>query len=988
MKKPFPPIKENGYVMGAILLSALLMIFFALSFIRTVQDALWNNAVRNLIETTEQGANALERALKRDNEILFTLSREIDEFGSDETEAICGKLRRFAPPGLSIQFATEENGGCGIASGDLPKNLVAALNDPAAESGILGPHISPMTGRRVLSAYVAVTLRDGKRGLVLKNTPIEELYSKYSPAFYNNAGFCYTINGSGDIILRSLHPASNKSFVNLYDVFGSQAENDLEGLKHKIGQRKTGAILFRRGHQEEVLCYTPLDFHDWYFVSITPNDVIMQDATAILRKAFMLCGIAIACLLFVVNIYLRTRERYDNEAQYREAIVSNADVAFSFNVTRDGIESILCSNSVLEKVLSGFPSLASASFSDIIRKWADECLVAEDRQSVLEKMDLKWLRELFDAGKREDDLEYRLLSDGEHPIFMKQNILLTRDEKTGDVLGLLLAKDVTKTRLQESLYMQALKDACESANQANKAKSEFLSSMSHDIRTPMNGIVGMTEIAKANVDNAEKVLDCLSKITRSSRLLLDLINEVLDMSRIESGKLSVNESEFNLAELLENMLMSIQPLVKRKGHDLRIRLNSVVHEDVIGDPLRLQQVFLNILSNAIKYTPDGGAIDICITEFQDNAQPYATYQFVFRDNGVGMTPEFLKRLFVPFERADEAREKKISGTGLGMAITRNIVSLLGGEISVVSEPGKGTAFTVLLHLKKQTRREDIVRELQGLPVLIVDDEQVVCESACLMLNSAGVRGEWVSNGEEGIERVKRAREERNEYFAVIIDWKMPGMDGVEVTKRIRSEVGSDVPVIILSGYDWSEIEREARQAGGDAFITKPLFRSRLLYVLEQFVTPQRGGEAAQTDEAPHAEFGGKRILLVEDNELNIEIARELLEMTGAAVEEAHNGELAVEAVRKSPENHYDAVLMDIQMPVMDGYAAARAIRKLPRGDVGSLPIIAMTADAFVEDVQMARNAGMDAHVAKPLDFALLYRVLAHWLTEVERRPAS
>ena len=504
MKKPFLNITENGAVLGAILISTLLMLFFALSFVRTVQEALWNNAVRNLIETTEQGANALERALKRDNEILVTLSREIDGFRSDETEAICDKLRRFAPAGLSVRFVTGEQKRCKNGVDELSEDLAAVLNDPGATGGVIGPHISSITGRRVLSAYVAVTLRDGKRGLILKSTPIEELYDNYSPAFYNNAGFCYTINGAGDIILRSLHPASNKSFVNLYDLFGNQEEEILEGLKEKIRQGKTGAVLFRQGYQEEVLCYTPLHFHDWYFVSITPNDVIMQDANAILRKAFMLCGLAIACLLFVVNIYLRTRERYDNEAQYREAIVSNADVAFSFNVTRDRMEAILCSNSVLDKVMAGFPSPASASFDAVIRKWADECLVAEDRQAVLEKMDLKRFRELFEAGRREDDLEYRLLSDGEHPVFMKQNVILTRDEKTGDVLGLLIAKDVTETRLQESLYMQALKDACESANQANKAKSEFLSSMSHDIRTPMNGIVGMTEIAKANVGNPER----------------------------------------------------------------------------------------------------------------------------------------------------------------------------------------------------------------------------------------------------------------------------------------------------------------------------------------------------------------------------------------------------------------------------------------------------------------------------------------------------
>ncbi len=978
MKKLFLPIKDNRYVMGAILLSALLMLFFALSFIRTVQEALWSNAVRNLIETTAQGANALEGALNRDEERLLILAQGIELFNSNETEAICDRFQQFDSSDFSILFATSNGMGCGTGVNDLPEEVKDALNDSAA-SGVIGPHISSVTGRRVLSAYVAVTFRDGERGLILKSTPIEELYNKYSPAFYNNEGFCYTINESGDILLRSLHPASNKSFFNLYDVFGSHAENELEELKKKIRQGKTGAILFQRGSQKEVLCYTPLHFYNWYFVSITPNDVIMQDASKILRKAFMLCGIAIACLLFVVNIYLRTRERYNNEAQYRQAIVSNADVAFSFNVTSDSMDSILCSNRALDGVLAQFPSLASVSFSDFIRKWADECLVAEDRQSFLEKMDLEHLHELFITGKHEDELEYRLVSDGEHPIFMKQNVILTQDEKTGKVFGLLTAKDVTESRLTENLYMQALKDACESANQANKAKSEFLSNMSHDIRTPMNAIMGMTEIARANIHDTDKVEECLSKLTRSSRMLLELINEVLDMSKIESGKLSVNESELNLAELVESLLTSIYPVARQKGHTLRVHLNNVTHEDIIGDPLRLQQIFINLLSNAIKYTPDGGLIDFSIMEIDDGSQAYGMFQFIVKDNGMGMTPEFLERLFIPFERADEALQKKIPGTGLGMAIIRNIVSLLGGEITVASEPGKGTTFTVLLHLKKQMQCRDSVLALKNLSVLVVDDDRAVCESACLMLNDAGMRSEWVLGGEEALERIKRAWKQRCEYFAIIVDWMMPGMDGAEVTRRIRSEVGSTVPVIILSGYDWSTIEHEARQAGADAFIAKPLFRSRLLHVLEQFVMVQRNSEAAESDNPAPVDFSDKRILLVEDNELNIEIVREILGMTGVAIDEAVDGKMAVETIRKSPENHYDAVLMDIQMPVMNGYEAARAIRNLPRKDVGSIPIIAMTADAFVEDIQQAQDAGMNAHIAKPLDFTLFYRILAHWL---------
>ncbi len=972
------PLGKNGSVMVAIMLSSLLVVFFALSFIRTVQESLWTNAVRNLIETTQQGAGALERALKRDREILLTLAQEVHVFDTKSAEDICGKVRQFSYSGYPIQLVTQRGICCGPDSHALPEEIMAPLNNPEASSGTIGPYISPTSGRRVLSAYVAITFRGGQRGLLLKSTPIEELYNKYSPAFYNNAGFCYAVNESGDIILRSLHPASNKSFVNIYDVFRPYGENDLEGLAQRLKQGKTGAVLFQGEHRKEVLCYTPLHFQGWSFISIIPNDAIMQDADTILKKAFMLCGISLACLLFVVGIYLRTRERYDNEAQYKQAIVSNADIAFSFNVSRDRLESVLCSNRMLDRVL-GHVSSDPVPFSALIRHWAEACIAVEDRQAVLEKMDLERFRRLFDEGKMEDDVEYQLLSDEERPRFIKQNIILTRDERSGNILGLLVAKDVTEGRFKEILYTQTLKDACENANQANRAKSEFLSSMSHDIRTPMNGIVGMTEIARVNVHNTDKVLDCLSKITKSSNLLLDLINEVLDMSKIESGKLSINESEFNLAELVENLLSAMQPLLQQKKHTLHVFLKDVVHEDLVGDPLRLQQVFTNLMSNAVKYTPDGGTIDFSIVERHDGSQTYSTFQFIFKDNGMGMTPEFLERLFLPFERADEVRQGTIAGTGLGMTITRNIVEMLGGRINVVSEWGKGTTFTVILHLKKQMKNLDTAQGLKGLPVLIVDEDRAVCESVCLILNDAGMRSEWVSNGEEGIERINRAHEHGEDFFAVIVDWKMPGMDGVEVTRRVRSKLGPAMPVIILSAFDWSEIEQEARQAGVNEFVAKPLFRSRLLYVLEQFATPQPRRAVARAASSSRVDLSDKRILLVEDNDLNSEIAREILTMAGARVEEAANGAIAVEKVRSSAENYYDVILMDIQMPVMSGYDAARNIRKLPREDAGTIPIIAMTADAFVEDIQRAQDAGMNAHIAKPLDLALLYRILANWV---------
>ncbi len=978
MKHQYQSIKTNWYVMGAIIASSLLLIFVVLSFIRTVQESLWKNAARNLIETTEQGANALEGALNKDKEILRLAAHEIGALRLSDKKAICDKLQEFSSPDTSIHFINENSMYCGSQADALPAEVKNILGNTAATNGIIGPYISPLTGRRILSAYIAVTFHDGSRGLLLKDTPIEELYNKYSPAFYNNEGFCYAINESGDIILRSLHPASNKSFLNIYDIFHSpRMESSLNDLKQKIKKRETGAILFQDEEQEKVLCYTPLHFRNWYFISITPNSVILQEANSILKKSFIMCGIFVACFLFVIIIYTRTREEYDKELQYKQAIISNACMAFSFNISRDKIETVFCSLSTLDTVLAAFPSVQAAPYREVIRNWATENIVPEDRQTVLEKMSPKHFSDLAARGIMEEELEYRILSEREHAVFIKQNITLTKDKRSGNIAGLLIAKDVTELRLKESLYIQALKDASESANQANKSKSEFLSSMSHDIRTPMNGIIGMTEIARVNIQDTAKVQDCLHKITMSSNLLLDLINEVLDMSKIESGRLALNEREFNIAELVETLFTAVQPLLKEKNHTLNVHINDVVHEDFIGDPLRLQQIFINLMSNAIKYTPEGGNIDFSISEFHDNSPVYSKFQFILRDNGMGMTPEFLERLFLPFERADEARQKNIAGTGLGMAITRNIVHMLGGDITVASEPGKGTTFTVGFSLKRVNAGQRVMQNLHGLPVLIIDDDQAACESVCLILDDAGMQSEWVTDGQKGIERIVTARERGKEYFAVLVDWKMPGMDGIELTKRIRTAVGATLPVVLLSAYDWSEIEREARQAGVNDFIAKPLFRSRLLYVLEQFAAPGGNGTARQAGAAVTADLSGKRILLAEDNELNAEIAREILTAAGATVEEAANGEIAVEKMRGSAERYYDAVLMDIQMPVMDGYEATQKIRNLPREDARRIPVIAMTADTFVEDIRRAHDVGMNAHVPKPLDFNLLYQTLAN-----------
>ena len=539
--------------------------------------------------------------------------------------------------------------------------------------------------------------------------------------------------------------------------------------------------------------------------------------------------------------------------------------------------------------------------------------------------------------------------------------------------------DITEERREQERQRRALEDAYQSLHVANLAKSHFLSSMSHDIRTPMNAIIGMTAIARANLHEPEKVNGCLGKINVSSMHLLRLINEVLDMSKIESGKVDLVLEDVSLPDVVDNIVSICRPMMVEKQQEFKVNIFNVRNEHVITDGDRLQQVFMNLLSNAIKYTPEGGKISLTINELKSELPTKGNYEFIFTDNGIGMPDEYMQHIFEPFARAKDESISKIQGTGLGLAITQNIVQMMNGTIEVQSRPGTGSIFTVSVPLELQLKEEQEHEELNGLPVLVVDDELAVCESAAMLLQELGMRGSWVLSGAEAVERVVEAHERCDDFYAVILDWKMPDMDGLETVRVIRKRVGAKVPIIIISAYDYSNIEKEFIDAGADAFISKPLFKSKMLHVLQLFCDTCKDTCDGEAVPELHKELAGKRVLLVEDNELNREIAVELLEMQGLQVESAENGKSAVELFVRSAPGYYDVVLMDIQMPVMDGYEATAAIRALPRQDAVRIPILALTANAFVTDVGKAKNAGMNDHITKPINLEVLFATLYKWL---------
>ena len=530
-----------------------------------------------------------------------------------------------------------------------------------------------------------------------------------------------------------------------------------------------------------------------------------------------------------------------------------------------------------------------------------------------------------------------------------------------------------QTQLEEQ--NRKLEIALQLEGAANRAKREFLFNMSHDIRTPMNAIIGFTSLAATHIDNREQVLDYLKKISTSSQHLLSLINDVLDMSRIESGKVKIEEKAVHLPDLVHDVRSIIQPNVAAKRLSLFIDTMDIEDEDIITDPLRLNQILLNILSNAIKFTPTGGMISIRIAQKNGAPKGCVCYEFRIKDNGIGMSEEFQKHIFEAFSREESSTVSGIQGTGLGMSIAKNIVDMMGGTIAIESEPDKGSEFIVDLcfALSGQRVEPKQLPQLEGLRALVADDDTDTCLSVSTMLSKIGMRPEWTISGKEAVIRTKYAVEQGDEFSVYIIDWLIPDMNGIEIVRQIRKVIGNRCPIIILTAYDWADIEDEARAAGVTAFCEKPLFLSELRRVLAE---PFRAEPASEPAQPTAADLKGKKLLLVEDNELNREIALEILKEAGFVVDTAEDGAVAVQKIKQAAPGQYDLILMDIQMPNLDGYEATRQIRALPDAEKANIPIFAMTANAFEEDRQNALAAGMNGHIAKPLDVPHLLRVLA------------
>ena len=675
---------------------------------------------------------------------------------------------------------------------------------------------------------------------------------------------------------------------------------------------------------------------------------------------------------FVLDCTDRKLQEEENERQQMElvqALSIDYKVVCFFDL-ETGIGKPLRVEEVSQQFKENFAG--ELSFEESMEFYIQKYVCEEDREMVRQAASREEIEKGLSEGKQYH-VNFRTQKKGQLEYYQMKIVRAgVRSGRGSIVLGI---RSVDKEIRNEMEQRSNLKDALMQANRASKAKSVFLSNMSHDIRTPMNAIVGFTSLAMKHIDNRERMEEYLKKIMTSGNHLLSLINDVLDMSRIESGKIRLDEKACSLPEILHSICNIVQADVHAKQLELHIDTLDIRNEDIYCDKLRLNQVLLNLLGNAVKYTGAGGAINMRITEKAGAPDGFAQYEFSIKDNGVGMSDEFVEHIFEPFEREKNSTTSGIQGTGLGMAITKNIVDMMSGTIEVESELGVGSTFTVsfVFRIRKEEKEEQAIPELKNCRALVVDDDFNPCDSASYMLGQIGLRAEWTLSGKEAVLRTKQASMRKDGYLVYIIDWLLPDMNGIEVTRRVRQVMGDNVPVIVLTAYDWSEIEEEAKEAGVTAFCSKPLFMSELRKCLRTVIGAEE--QVEEEKEGREVQFKAGRILLAEDNELNQEIAVEILGGAGFTTEVAENGKVALEMLQRSDPGYYQLVLMDVQMPVMSGYEAVREIRQLENQRLAGIPVIAMTANAFEEDKQEALRNGMDGHIAKPINIELLFTTL-------------
>ena len=947
---------------AAILLLVLLAVGFGVRYISFVSQTIYQESTSHLEEVLHKSNNMLKEMVRK-NLTYLHLYNDFLENTSDEAEIQTYIEKAQQSTGFVGFYFLTYDGNYMTVTGEtgylgLQTNLDEKLSK--GEDIVMN---TALPGKPQMLAFICPETQGSYRGfaydaiaIAYYNDAVLKLLD--NSAFEGNASN-YVIYPDGRVIIDNSvnRKETVYNFIAMLREHSDLSEKQVLALSDAFAQGSSGNMRVTLGGISYYLVYEGTAVQNWTMLGLVPVRVVNAGLDklwfhTIQIVAGITVGIAVLVILMIVRRGHANLRRKNTEISYRDELFKK----LSLNVD-DVFLMLDAETAKVDYVSPNIERLLGIPWREARQ---DARVLAALHPKDSPDRDKNYLEGLLSGQQREWDDEYGHLETGERRWF---HIVAMGSEVEGRTKHILVMSDRTADRQVN----QALSDAVAAAETANRAKSTFLSNMSHDIRTPMNAIIGFTTLAISNIDDKNRVKDYLSKTLASSNHLLSLINDVLDMSRIESGKIHLEEVEVNLSDVLHDLKTIVSGQIYAKQLEFYMDAMDVTDEDVYCDKTRLNQILLNLLSNAIKFTPAGGTVSVRVRQLAGKVRGCGQYEFRIKDNGIGMSQEFAQKIFEPFERERTSTVSRIQGTGLGMAITKNIVDMMGGTIKVQTAQGKGSEFIICLPMRTQDEHRPVekITELEGLKALVVDDDFNTCDSVTKMLVKVGMRAEWTLSGKEAVLRARQSIEMSDVYHAYIIDWRLPDMNGIEVTRQIRS-LHDDTPIIILTAYDWSDIEVEAKAAGVTAFCSKPMFMSDLRETLMSALGQNQTDAAQELLPQKNADFKGRHILLVEDNELNREIAQEILREYGFRVDTAENGAVAVEKVCTAAPGSYDLVLMDVQMPVMDGYTATRKIRALDDPARAKIPILAMTANAFDEDRCNALESGMNGFLSKPI----------------------
>ena len=947
---------------AAILLLVLLAVGLSLRYISFVSQTIYQESTSHLEEVLHKSNNMLKEMVRK-NVTYLHLYNGFLENTSDEDEIQAYIEQAQKNTGFANFYFLTYDGNYITVTGETGYlGLQTNLDEKLAHDEDVVVNTA-LPGKPQMLAFICPETQGSYRGFAYDAIAISYYNDAVlrlldNSAFEGNASN-YVIYPDGRVVIDNSvnRKETIYNFIAMLRDHSDLSEEQITELSNAFAQGSSGNLRVKLSDTSYYLVYEGTAVQNWTMVGLVPVSIVNANLDELwFRTAQIVAGIVAGLALLVILLIVRrshtTLRRKNTEILYRDELFQK----LSRNVD-DVFLMVDVKTTKADYVSPNIERLLGIPWREVRQ---DARVLAALHPNGFPERDKNYLKGLLSGQQREWDFEFEHRETKERRWF---HIIAIGSEVEGRAKYILVLSD----RTADKQVNQALSDAVAAAETANRAKSTFLSNMSHDIRTPMNAIIGFTTLALSNIDDAERVKDYLGKTLASSNHLLSLINDVLDMSRIESRKIHLEEVEVNLSDVLHDLKTIVSGQIYAKQLELYMDVMDVTDEDVYCDKTRLNQILLNLLSNAIKFTPAGGTVSVRVRQFAGKVHGCGQYEFRIKDNGIGMSQEFAKKIFEPFERERTSTVSRIQGTGLGMAITKNIVDMMGGTIEVQTAQGKGTEFIVCVPMRAQTEQRPVekITELEGLKALVVDDDFNTCDSVTKMLVKVGMRAEWTLSGKEAVLRARQSIEMSDAYHAYIIDWRLPDMNGIEVTRRIRS-LNDDTPIIILTAYDWSDIEVEAKAAGVTAFCSKPMFMSDLRETLMSALGQKQTDAAQGLLPEKNADFKGKQILLVEDNELNREIAQEILREYGFLVDTAENGAVAVEKVSTAAPGSYDLVLMDVQMPIMDGYTATRKIRALDDPARATLPIIAMTANAFDEDRRNALESGMNGFLSKPI----------------------